>query len=55
MNTRQSRARRVFHLGHLQPTAQLLIMLGFTLFLVALFALAGYLLPGSLTGAAPAP
>lgn len=47
--------RRQFSLSRLQPTTQVLIMLAFTLVLVGLIALAGYLLPGAVTGAATLP
>lgn len=47
-------ARRKLTLRQLQPTVQVLIMLAFTLALVAIIALAGYLLPEAVTGAVTA-
>lgn len=45
-------ARRKLSLRQLQPTVQVLIMLAFTLALVSIIALGGYLLPEVMTGAA---
>lgn len=47
--------RRRFTLQNVQPTLQMLIMLAFTLALVAVIALAGYLLPEAVTGAVTVP
>lgn len=51
MTTQNIPGRRHFSLRQLQPTMQVLIMLAFTLALVGLITVAGYLLPEVVTSA----